>query len=1183
MASEAVERRARAIGEGLLDAIEGHRPDAAERMQDWLLTDALDDERFRTRMLRFVDVFAAVEATGDAKELHRLLREYLEGDFPGLPRLLRALLRIARNPLTPSTVVQATARRSIALFARRFIAEPDADSTRDLLDDFARRGRYPSFDLLGEAVLSEAEADAYEARYLQLIEELAHHPSAGETTAGGLPALQVSAKLSSLTYRFTPVDLDGSIERVAPRLERIALAARAAGVGLCVDAEQYELRDVVWGAFRQVFVDGGPLSDWDGAGMVVQGYLRDADAHLDEVLAAARGRGTPFQVRLVKGAYWDYETIVAAANRWAPPVFQQKAATDRMYEVLLERLVDAAGVVHPAVASHNPRAHALAQALVEARGLPSHAVEHQTLHRTLEALSTALADAGWPSREYVPVGDLIPGMAYLVRRILENSSQVGFLTMARTGLASGDVLGPPPDVEDPAVVAPDGAPFERAPAAEWHERGFRAAFQAALDAAISAAARRFALPEGVASAGWQAVVSPSEPAGAPLAEVEHATPEGMRTVIGRAGEAAAAWAAVPVAERARILCAAADLLLGRGHEFAAAVVREGGRDRAGAWAEVEEAADFLRLYAAAAEELWQQHGSVIAPRGVVAVIPPWNFSLAIPCGMVAAALVCGNPVILKPAEQTPAIAHRLVALLHEAGVPEGVLQCVPGEGSTAGRVLVEDPRVAMVAFTGSRAVGTWMHEAIAEAPTHEGRPRHLVAEMGGKNPALVFGDADVDEAVAGVLTSAFGHANQKCSAVSRVLVERSIYPTFRDRLIAAASSWQVGPAEDSRTAINPIISDEASERLAGAADRARREGRVLLDEFGPRPGTRLHGPLIVEIALDEALTAATTTEELFGPILAVVPFDDIDDAIRVANGTGYGLTSGLFSRSRSRIARIAEEIAAGHLYVNRSTTAARPGVEPFGGMHFSGTGPKVGQPGYLWAFVQRSDAPPIEDDVTPSSSTAEARPSDLPKRWAAPLADRIEVVEMAAARVLSPALRDALRAAASAAQVELGEPEPTVQVAGQDTYITHDYPRGVGVLRAGGEDAGWWLAAALLGGNGVVVVDSPALADAVDALHAAGVPRATLRFEDGDAAVFLGLAAAPGVDFAACDRGPLRSLARAIAPVEDGDAGLRAMLTSLDGPQPRETGFLQRFTWPRVIAVRTLRHGADLHLAMEHR
>jgi RHH-type proline utilization regulon transcriptional repressor/proline dehydrogenase/delta 1-pyrroline-5-carboxylate dehydrogenase len=293
-----------------------YRPGLGERVEDWLLTHAVADSHFRTRMLRFLDVLAAFEGPGQSREVARLFREYFGGDFPGIPAPLRSLLSVARSPHVPASVLASASRRSAGVFAGRFITNPSPAGTRDLIDELAALGRTPSFDLLGEAVLSEREAEAYEARYLALIADLAGAPQARQRTGGGEPALQVSLKLSSLTHHFSPVDMDGSVERVLPRLTRIARAARAAGVGLAVDAEQYATRDVVWSAFQRAFGRGTSLGDWPDAGFVVQSYLRDAEAHVAEVVAFARDRGTSFQVRLVKGAYWDYEMAVAAANRW---------------------------------------------------------------------------------------------------------------------------------------------------------------------------------------------------------------------------------------------------------------------------------------------------------------------------------------------------------------------------------------------------------------------------------------------------------------------------------------------------------------------------------------------------------------------------------------------------------------------------------------------------------------------------------------------------------------------------------------------------------------------------------------------------------------------------------------------------------------------------------------------------
>ena len=604
----AVERRTQGIGGALLAAAATYRPGAAERVEDWLLTNVVADERFRGRLLRYLDVLASLDYDEGGREAKRLAGEYFGGAFPGVPAPLRWLIRVARDEHLPAPVLGETTVRAAEVFARRFITPPGEDTVRGTLAYLEARDRWPSFDLLGEAVLSEREAASYVERYLALIAQLGREPAARQRTAGDIAALQVSLNLSSLTHRFTPVDPEGSIRRARPALEAIAGAARAAGIGITVDMEQYELRDLTGETFRRTFARGEVLGDWPDAGIVVQGYLRDAEADAARLVAFARERGTPFQVRLVKGAYWDYETIVASANRWAPPVHTAKADTDAQYERLLDALIGGYPHVRLAVGSHNVRAHAAAEARVEAVGLPRGAIEHQTLFRTAEGTARALAAMGWPVRDYVPVGELLPGMAYLVRRVLENSSQAGFLLQSRSGASPEALLRAPVAVEEPATVAPEVAPFARAPVARWFDATFRADFDAALAATRARWGEAFPLTIGGARVAGATVTtvttvevrSPSAPGGATVARVEFADGAAAKRAASTARASSAAWAATPVARRAAILMRAADLLEGRGHEFAAWIVHEGGRDRADAWGEVEEAADFLRCYAAAA-------------------------------------------------------------------------------------------------------------------------------------------------------------------------------------------------------------------------------------------------------------------------------------------------------------------------------------------------------------------------------------------------------------------------------------------------------------------------------------------------------------------------------------------------------------------------------------------------------
>ena len=1212
------EQRAQVLGRELLDAASRYRPGAAVRIEDWLLTSVIANERFRSRLLRYMDVLASLDYYSGGREAKRLAREYFGDRFPELPRALQWLLRIARDERLPAPLVGETARRSAELFARRFITPPGEETVRATIDYLASHWRYPSFDLLGEAVLSDAEARDYVDGYVRLIDQLGDDPAAHARTAGGMPALQVSLKLSSLTASFAPLDPEGTLARVRPALEAILEAAEPAGVGIAVDMEQYELRDLTSEIFRRTFDRRERFGGWPDAGIVLQSYLRDAPAHAAAMAAFARARGTPFQVRLVKGAYWDYETIVAGERRWPPPVLTEKRATDAQFELVCAALIDACPQLAVAVGSHNARAHAVAEALAESAGVPPGAVEHQTLFRTAEGTSRALAELGWVARDYVPVGELLPGMAYLVRRVLENSSQAGFLLQSRSGATPEELLRAPISGQPLEVRArSDPEPFQRAPAAAWFDAGFRDAFERALELTRQQWGERFDLRIGgetVEPPEVVAVHSPSHPDAEPVGYAAFGDAAAAERAITAARAGGRRWAATPVEERAATLRRGAELLEERAAEFAAWVVHEGGRDRADAYAEVEEAIDYLSYYAWRAEALFEDSEGRIGPRGTVAVIPPWNFSLAIPCGMTAAALACGNAVVLKPAEQTPLIAQRLCALLHEAGVPREALICLPGRGETAGRALVESPEVEMVAFTGSRAVGTWMHEAVAQvevSPAGRDGVKALVAEMGGKNPILVFADADLDEAVAGVLRSVFGHANQKCSAASRVLVAAPIFERMRERLTEAARSLAVGPADAPGTQLNPVIDVEAHARLREAAAVARSECDVLLDLFDGRDeederGLAL-GPLIVQLSAARALETRTATEELFGPIVVLIPFDDEQEAYRIANGTAYGLTAGVFSRSPHTVARASRAIEAGNVYVNRATTGARVGVEPFGGMRMSGTGPKAGSPHYLWAFTRRLDAPTdsAEDGATLAAHGQRQSTPDHPalvpsdaegpiegvsgrtlleigRVWGASLEERLAAVEGAAVLLGAGGHGDAamLLAAAQAARRELGEPLPTLQVPGQRTELRYDTPRGPGLVRARGTQAAWWLAATLLAGNSALVVDSPRLATAVDVLLRAGVPGEVLRMESGDLGRLLAAAAAPEVALAAIDGGPavVRALWRELGPTVEGQRSLKALLSPLDGPQPLEPGFLRRFAWPKVVAVNTLRHGADLAL-----
>jgi predicted delta-1-pyrroline-5-carboxylate dehydrogenase group 2 len=730
----------------------------------------------------------------------------------------------------------------------------------------------------------------------------------------------------------------------------------------------------------------------------------------------------------------------------------------------------------------------------------------------------------------------------------------------------------------------------------------RAEFEAAIEAVRQEFGREYPLEiQGVEvrTDDRQQILNPSYPDGTCIGVVHLAGSAEVGRALLAAEDAQLAWAARPLSDRAAVLRRAAEILVQRQPIIAAWEVHEAAKAWGEALADVDEAIDYLRFYAKSAEE---QNGifARYRARGVVAVIPPWNFPAAIPCGMTSAALVMGNTVILKPAEQTPLVARQLVLALHDAGVPPDVLQWIPGRGEVAGAELVSSPRVDMVAFTGSAAVGQSIYKQGSRIAPRRGGLRTTLAEMGGKNAILVFPDADMDEAVVGVLRSAFGHANQKCSAASRVLIHRTVYSRLRDRLIDGASSLRRGPADEPGAFITPLIDAEARNRVVAATRQAAFEGKVLLPAAPEAVESNLLSPVLVEVPPDSAATAATTQREIFGPVLALIPFETEDQALAIANDTQYALTAGVYSRSPSTITRVSAGLDAGNVYVNRPTTGARVGVEPFGGHRLSGTGPKAGGPDYLWAFVTSkadwSEGVRLENGSTdfgaqlaPWKATPVARARAVAAAFDA-LANA-SYTEWEAATAFIGGTEGSIEAARHLLQQadEIVRPEPTTQLPGQQTYLRWDTPRGCGAVVAGAEcpprDLVAFVVAALLAGNGVAVVAARPVRSAsgvlVRCLRAAGVPPTSLLLS-GESINLDTLFRQPNVTFAAV-RADL-ALARQVyellanASAMPGSPWLKALITLADGPSVEESGFLRRFALPKTVAIRTLHLGADLEL-----
>lgn len=943
------------LGRKLLEA--AHRREPLVFTPDWwqerLLDWATADPDFRVKLLRFVDVLPTLRS-GRAVADH--IRQYFRGPAPAIVHIGSGLA--GQAPFRP--VVSRVVREGVYAMAERFIAGDTPARAVARLIELRRKGVAYTADLLGEATLSEAEADVYLERYLELLRTLSEKapgPKGGPWE--GVAPVNISVKLTALYSQLEPAAPDQVSERVRQRLRPLLRLAKLRGAFVNVDMEQHRYRDLL----HRVFADAVREPEFrahEDVGIVVQAYLKDALEDIRGLRALAIERGAPITVRLVKGAYWEEERIVAAQNSWDVPVFEDKEATDYSFEACTDALLDAWPHLRPAFGTHNPRS--IAQAVVKARerGLPDAALEFQTLYGMAEELREAVAAEGFRTRVYVPIGEVIPGMAYLVRRLLENTSNQSWFVREETAASPEEVLAPPrPPAARQAPPAEETA-FRNAPPAQFFVAETRTRMLSALGGVREEFGRMYPLLIGKERLETRELAEVTYPA-APLTligRVSQATPDEADAAVERARRAFGAWRETPVRGRADILRRAAAIMEGRRFELAATMVFESAKPWHEADGDVVEAIDYLRYYALQAERLAAPVPVADVPgeenflhhegRGVAAVIAPWNFPLAIITGMSSAALVAGNAVILKPAAQSPIIAFKLAEIYREAGVPPDVVAYLPGPGSTVGQHLVEHPDIDVIAFTGSKEVGLGILRAAAEVAPGQRNVKRVIAEMGGKNAIIIDDDADLDQAVAGVVVSAFGYAGQKCSACSRLIVVGSAYQETIERLGAAVESLVVGPPHDPATFVPPVISQSACRRIKGYVEEGSATAHVLAQAAVPVGGGHYVPPTVLT---GVSASSRIAREEIFGPVLSVFQASDFEEALALALDSEFALTGGLFSRNPRNIERAKREFRVGNLYVNRKITGAVVGRQPFGGLRMSGVGDKAGGPEYLLQFM----------------------------------------------------------------------------------------------------------------------------------------------------------------------------------------------------------------------------------------
>ena len=959
-----------ARGQALFAAIADEKP-ALFSSATWtgrVLQWSLQNEEFKTSLFRFVDVFPVLHGS---QQLTEHIRQYFGADEQ-LPPVLATGARLAGKlgPLGGALLAKAITVNLHEL-ARQFILGESTEELAQRLKVLHREGFAAVIDVLGEATLSHAESGEYLATYLRLLEVLAAEERRWQALPGlaGAPAINLAVKPTALYCLANPMDFAGSVAGILAPLRRIAERAVAAGAFLCIDMESYRTKEITLEVYRRLKRE---FRDYPHIGIALQSYLRDSEDDLAELLAWSAREQLPISIRLVKGAYWDFETVRARQMGWECPVRSSKSDTDAAFERMAAAILRQHRFCYFACASHNIRS--IAAVLETARSLrvPDDRYEFQMLYGMAEPVRRGILAATGRVRLYCPYGALVPGMGYLVRRLLENTANESFLRQTFAGAAEIEKL-----LEDPEAVlsrlraqerdaVPGDAASANAPAfrneaaADFTRPEVRAAFPAALAAVRGRAgetAPLFIAGRDVLTATTVPSRNPNRPAEI-LGHVCQAGTDEVERAMAAAGAAFPAWRATPAMARAAILRRAATLARQRLYELAAWQVLEIGKQWDQAHADVSEAIDFLDYYAAEMLRLGvpqrlgelpgEENFLIYEGRGVAAVIAPWNFPLAIACGMVAAALVTGNTVVFKPSGLTGLTGRRLVELFAAAGLPDGVLNFVPGAGSAIGDQLSAHPDIALIAFTGSLEVGQRIVERAAVVCPGQRQFKRVIAEMGGKNAIIVDADADLDEAVPQVLASAFGFQGQKCSACSRVIVLEAIHERFVGRLVEAARAWRLGPAEDPAFDMGAVAEAAAQRRIRDFIEVGKEEGELLYASPLPE-GEGYWVPLTIFAGIRPEHRLAR--EEIFGPLLAVMRAADFDQAIAWANAPPFALTGGLFSRSPANIARAGNEFRVGNLYINRAITGAMVGRQPFGGCALSGLGTKAGGSDYLLHFM----------------------------------------------------------------------------------------------------------------------------------------------------------------------------------------------------------------------------------------
>jgi len=861
--------------------------------------------------------------------------------------------RLAKRLGAPA--VRAATRQAMRLMGSHFVLGETIEAALARAQSHSAGARY-SFDMLGEGARSAGDAERYFSSYASAIEAIGR--SAGDSPLPDRPG--ISVKLSALHPRFEALSRKRVMAELVPRLTDLARRARAYELNFTVDAEEADRLELALEVIAATLRDDS-LRGWDGFGLAIQAYQKRAAAVIDYADDLAKALDRRMMVRLVKGAYWDTE-IKRAQERGLDdyPVFTRKAMTDLNYIACARKLLALRPRLFPQFATHNALTVASVLELADGRS----GFEFQRLHGMGEALYAQLS-ADYPDlacRTYAPVGSHRDLLAYLVRRLLENGANSSFVALAADNSVEvatllrrpAGIIGDTAHARHPNIPLPRDLyrPRRNSRGIEFGERSALNGLLAAI-AAEATPVEAAPLTDGQPGAGeMRPIVSPMD-GKTVVGSVIDPSPAQANQAMTAARAGFKSWSRTPAERRAEILENAADLLEQRAAHFIALLQREGGKTLDDALSEWREAVDFCRYYAAEGRKTFGAEEAMPGPtgesnnlrlrgRGVFVAISPWNFPLAIFTGQVTAALMAGNAVVAKPAEQTPLIAAEAVRLLHEAGIPSSALHLLPGDGAI-GAALVAHPDVAGVVFTGSTEVARSINCTLA---ARNGPIVPLIAETGGINAMIVDATALPEQVADDVVTSAFRSAGQRCSALRLLFVQDDVADRMIEMISGAARELSIGDPRDPATQIGPVIDAEAKERLE--AHIARMKNEVSVHFAGAAPAGNYVAPHIFELS-----DAGQLLSEIFGPILHVVRYraEHLDRVLRAIEHSGYGLTLGIHSRIDDTVEAVIDRLAVGNVYVNRNMIGAVVGVQPFGGHGLSGTGPKAGGPHYLPRFA----------------------------------------------------------------------------------------------------------------------------------------------------------------------------------------------------------------------------------------